>query len=58
MNTVSATTARANLYELIDQVALSGKRIGITKRGVLKVVLISLREYEQIEKGQKKFKLK
>lgn len=46
MNTVSATTARANLYDLIDEVALSGKRIGITKKGETKVILISAEEYE------------
>jgi len=41
MTTVSASTARANLYDLIDEVALSGKRVGITKKGETKAILIS-----------------
>ncbi len=41
MTTVSATQARANLYDLIDEVASSGKRVGITKKGETKAVLIS-----------------
>lgn len=49
MTTVSATTARTNLYDLIDQVALSGKRIGITKKGELKVVLISQDDLDSLE---------
>ena len=56
MNTVSATTARAKLYDLIDEVFLSGKRVGITKFGVLKVVLISVEEYEYLTNDQKKGK--
>ena len=46
MNTISATAARANLYDLIDKVASSGKRVGITKKGETKVVLMSLEELE------------
>ncbi len=46
MTTVSATTARANFYDLIDQVAKSGKRVGITKKGEAKVVLMSMEELE------------
>lgn len=46
MNTISATTARANLYDLIDEVASSGKRVGITKKGETRVVLMSLEELE------------
>lgn len=46
MNTISATKARTNLYDLIDEVSKTGKRIGITKFGVLKAVLISNEEYE------------
>ncbi len=46
MTTVSATQARAKLYELIDEVSLSGKRIGITKKGETKAILISAEEYE------------
>lgn len=41
MTTVSASTARANLYDLIDEVASSGNRVGITKKGETKAVLIS-----------------
>lgn len=41
MTTISATNARANLYDLIDEVATSGKRVGITKMGETKAVLIS-----------------
>ena len=41
MTTISATTARTRLYDLIDEVAASGKRIGITKKGETKAVLIS-----------------
>ncbi|MBI2334671.1 type II toxin-antitoxin system Phd/YefM family antitoxin [Candidatus Daviesbacteria bacterium] len=46
MITISATQARANLYDLIDEVALSGKRVGITKRGETKVMLIGAEDYE------------
>ncbi len=49
MTTISATKARANLYDLIDQVASSGKRVGITKKGETKVVLMSLDELESWE---------
>ncbi len=46
MNTVSATNARAHLYDLIDEVAKSGKRVGITKKGEIKAILISEKEYQ------------
>ena len=46
MTTVSATQARANLYDLIDEVSTSGKRVGITKKGETKAILISAAEYE------------
>lgn len=49
MTTISATNARANLYELIDQVSKSGKRVGITKKGETKVVLMSVDELESWE---------
>jgi len=49
MTTVSATKARANLYDLIDEVASSGKRVGITNKGETKVVLMSLEELESWE---------
>lgn len=44
MTTVSATTARARLFDLIDEVSASGKRVGITKKGETKAVLISPEE--------------
>ena len=46
MMTVSATTARANLYDLIDEVAASGKLVGITKKGETKAVLVSQEEWD------------
>lgn len=46
MTTVSATKARANFYDLIDEVATSGRRIGITKKGETKVVIMSAEELE------------
>lgn len=49
MTTISVTTARTNLYDLVDQVALSGKRIGITKNGETKAVLMSVEELESWE---------
>lgn len=41
MITVSATAARANLYNLIDEVFASGKSVGITKKGETKAVLLN-----------------
>ena len=49
MTTISATQARANFYDLIDEVASSGKRVGITKKGETKVVLMSVDELESWE---------
>ena len=49
MITISATQARSNFYDLIDEVALSGKRVGITKRGETKTVLMSVEELESWE---------
>jgi len=46
MKTVSATYARAHFYDLIDQIASSGKRVAITKKGQIKAILISYKEYE------------
>lgn len=45
MTTISATQARANLYDLIDEVASSGKSVGITKKGETKAVLINPDEF-------------
>lgn len=44
MTTVSATTARTNFYDLLDEVATSGKRVGITNKGETKAILISPEE--------------
>lgn len=44
MTTVSATQARANLYDLIDMVSASGKPVAITNKGETKAVLISPEE--------------
>lgn len=44
MTTVSATTARANFYDLIDEVSASGKPVAITNKGETKAVLISPEE--------------
>lgn len=46
MTTISATQARANLYEILDKVAKSGQRVGITKKGETKAYLISSDEYD------------
>jgi len=46
MKTVSATFARAHLYDLIDETSKSGKRVGITKKGEIKAILIGANEYE------------
>ena len=48
MTTVSATTARANFYDLLDEVATSGKRVGITNKGETKAILISQDELNGI----------
>lgn len=44
MTTISATQARKDLYDLIEEVALSGKRIGITNKGETKAILMSAEE--------------
>lgn len=46
MITISATDAREKLYDLIEEVARSGKRIGITNKGETKVVLVSPEELD------------
>jgi prevent-host-death family protein len=46
MTTISATNARANFYDLINQVSKSSKRVGITNKGETKVVLMSVAELE------------
>lgn len=49
MTTLSATKARDNLYNLIDEVSASGKRIGITNNGETKAILISAEELSALE---------
>ena len=44
MTTISATTARANFFDLIDEVSASGKRVAITNKGETKALLISPEE--------------
>lgn len=44
MTTVSATNARTNLYDLIEEVASTGERVTITNKGKTKAVLISEEE--------------
>lgn len=41
--------ARTKLYDLIDEVSASGKRVGITKKGEAKVVLISQEDLNSLE---------
>lgn len=50
MTTISATKARANLYDLLEQVSKkNGKRIGITNKGETKAVLINSADLETLE---------
>lgn len=49
MNTVSVTQARSNLYDLIDEVATSGKMVGITNKGETKAVLVSEEEWNAMK---------
>ena len=44
MITVSVTHARKNLYDLINEVSLSGKQIAITNKGETKAILVSADE--------------
>lgn len=44
MTTISATTARANFFDLIDEVSISGKRVAITNKGETKAILLSPEE--------------
>lgn len=50
MTTISATKARANLYDLLEEVSKKkGKRVGITNKGETKAVLINADELESLE---------
>lgn len=46
MTTISATAARANFYDLIDEVFASGKSVGITKKGETRAILVSQEEWD------------
>lgn len=48
MNTISATQARDDLYNLIEEVSL-GKRVAITNKGETKAVLVSPEELRSWE---------
>lgn len=47
--TVSATNARAKLYDLLEEVEKLSKRITITKQGKAKAVLLNPDELEGLE---------
>jgi len=49
MNTISATKARDNLYDLIEEVSTSGNVVGITNKGETKAVLVSPEEWASWE---------
>lgn len=49
MITVSATQARSNFYDLIEEVSTSGKSVGITNKGETKAILISPEELRSWE---------
>ena len=48
-NTVSATTARIKLYDLLDDVEKLSKRVVITSHGKTKAVLVNADELEGLE---------
>lgn len=45
-STIPATTARAKLTEIIDEVDQTNRRVIITKKGKAKVAVISIEELE------------
>lgn len=49
MTTISATRARADFYDLLEEVSRKKKRVGITNKGETKAVLINADELESIE---------
>lgn len=49
MTTISATIAKATLYNLLDEVSRKRKRISITEKGKTKAVLMSAEELESLE---------
>ncbi|MEK7573733.1 MAG: type II toxin-antitoxin system Phd/YefM family antitoxin [Patescibacteria group bacterium] len=46
MNTISATNARAKLYDILDDVDKLSKRIAITSHGKTKAVLVNADELD------------
>ena len=48
-NTISATDARAKLYDLLEEVEKLSKRITITSHGKTKAVLVNADELEGLE---------
>ena len=48
-NTVSATDARARLYDLLEEVEKLSKRVIITRHGKTKAVLVNADELESLE---------
>lgn len=48
-NTISATDARAKLYDLLEDVEKLSKRITITSHGKTKAVLVNADELEGLE---------
>ena len=48
-NTISATHARAKLYDLLEEVEKLSKRITITSHGKTKAVLVNADELEGLE---------
>jgi len=48
-NTISATDARAKLYDLLEEVEKLSKRVIITSRGKTKAVLMNADELEGLE---------
>ena len=48
-NTISATDARAKLYDLLEEVEKFSKRVTITSHGKAKAVLVNPDELESLE---------
>ena len=48
-NTISATDARAKLYDLLEEVEKLSKRVIITSHGKTKAVLVNADELESLE---------
>lgn len=48
-NTISATNARAKLYDLLEEVEKLSRRVIITSHGKTKAVLINMDELESLE---------